>query len=241
MGFAPTGPPYVSPVLSDRGARTVGCPPTTSLHGLPGRSLCWLDVNLQPGGGTAGTTGRDPQADRAGVLGKPFARWWIRELADHLRRNTSRPITIGREALRCLQGHRRMSVQHTNTWKESPDPAFDAELARIEYAINERPDRTFAFDEFGPLCIRPTAGFCWAERHASGRTDLVSRTSVLSQPAWRIRKRSGCAGSRSTTWTGVQAHCQTLMPGVRENWICPRVPSTATRGQDSAVRGRSAP
>jgi hypothetical protein len=25
------------------------------------------------------------------------------------------------------------------------------------------------------------------------------------------------------------------MPGVRENWICPRVPSTATRGQDSAV------
>lgn len=36
------------------------------------------------------------------------------------------------------------------TWKESPDLGFDAKPARIEYAINERLDRTFAFDEFGP-------------------------------------------------------------------------------------------
>ncbi|GAA1522244.1 hypothetical protein GCM10009730_32700 [Streptomyces albidochromogenes] len=43
------------------------------------------------------------------------------------------------------------------------------------------------------------------------------RTSLRSQPACRIRKRSGCAGSRSTTWIGVDAHCHTLMPGVREN------------------------
>lgn len=28
--------------------------------------------------------------------------------------------------------------------------------------MHERPDRTFAFDEFGPLGIRPTAGSCWA-------------------------------------------------------------------------------
>jgi hypothetical protein len=71
------------------------------------------------------------------------------------------------------------------------------------------------------------------------RTDR--KTSVLSQVAWRTRKRSGFAGSRSTTWVGVQAHGQTLMPGVRENWICPRVHSTATRGQDSAMRARSGP
>ncbi|WP_442816025.1 hypothetical protein [Streptomyces sp. NBC_01205] len=47
------------------------------------------------------------------------------------------------------------------------------ELARIEYAINERPDRTFAFDEFGPLGIRPTAGSYWAER---GRPDRLPAT-----------------------------------------------------------------
>ena len=58
---------------------------------------------------------------------------------------------------------------------------------------------------------------------------------------WRIRKRSGSAGSRSTTWIGAPAHCQTLMPGMRENWICPRVPSTAIRDHDSTMRARSTP
>jgi hypothetical protein len=75
----------------------------------------------------------------------------------------------------------------------------------------------------------------------SGSDRSGSRTCVVCQPAWRIRKRSGSTGSRSTTCTGGQAHCQTLMPGVRVNRICPRVPSTATRGQDSAMRARPAP
>ena len=33
-----------------------------------------------------------------------------------------------------------------------------AKLDRIEYALTERPERSFAFDEFGPLGVRPTAG-----------------------------------------------------------------------------------
>ncbi|WP_165959488.1 hypothetical protein [Nonomuraea longispora] len=48
---------------------------------------------------------------------------------------------------------------------------------------------------------------------------------------WRIRQRSGAAGSRSTTWIGGHAHGRTPMPGTREKPIRPRVPSTATRGQ----------
>ncbi len=40
---------------------------------------------------------------------------------------------------------------------------------------------------------------------------------------------------------GAQAHCQTLTPGVRENEIGPRVPSTATRGQAAAMAARSVP
>jgi transposase len=81
-------------------------------------------------------------------LGKPFTRWSIRKLVDHLRRNISRPVRIGRETLRCLLARRGISFQRTRTWKESPDPDFEAELDRIEYAINERPHRTC--DEFGP-------------------------------------------------------------------------------------------
>ncbi len=94
------------------------------------------------------------------MLSKPFTRWSVRKLADHLRRNTARPVRIGREALRCLLARRGITFQRTKTGKESPDPAFDAKLERIEYAVNERPDRTFAFNEFGPLGIRPTADSC---------------------------------------------------------------------------------
>lgn len=112
-------------------------------------------------------------------IGKPFTRWSIRKLADHLRRNRARPILLGREALQCLLARHGISFQRTKTWKESPDPDFDAKLARIEYAINERPDRTFAFDEFGPLEIRPTAGSCWAERGRPDRLPAHPRNHLL--------------------------------------------------------------
>lgn len=39
-------------------------------------------------------------------LGKPFTRWSIRKLADHLRRNVAHPIRIGRGALRLLLARR---------------------------------------------------------------------------------------------------------------------------------------
>lgn len=112
-------------------------------------------------------------ATRPTKLGKPFTRWSVRKLADHLRRNIARPIRIGRETLRCLLARRGVSFQRTKTWKESTDPDFDAKLDRIEYALTERPDRTFAFDEFGPLGIRPTAGSCWAKE---GKPDRLPAT-----------------------------------------------------------------
>lgn len=91
-------------------------------------------------------------------LGKPFTRWSIRKLVDHLRRDVAHPIRIGREALRCLLVRRGITFQRSKTWKESTDVDFDAKLDRIEYALNERPDRTFAFDEFGPwVSGRPRA------------------------------------------------------------------------------------
>nr|WP_246342298.1 hypothetical protein [Actinomadura verrucosospora] len=100
-----------------------------------------------------------------------------------------------------------MTFQRTKTWKESEDPAFDANLDRIEYAINQRPDRTFAFDEFGPLGIRPTAGSCWA---AEGKPDQLPATfhrthgvtyfhgcySVGDDPLWGVnRRRKGAVPS----------------------------------------------
>ncbi|WP_307622900.1 helix-turn-helix domain-containing protein [Streptomyces sp. V3I7] len=102
-------------------------------------------------------------------LGQPFTRWSIRKLAAYLRRVHGRIIHIGREALRCLLLRRGITFQRTKTWKESPDPDRDVKLDRIEHVLERFPDRVFAFDEFGPLGIRPTAGSCWAKRDKPNR------------------------------------------------------------------------
>ncbi len=73
-------------------------------------------------------------------------------------------ILIGRETLRSLLARRGVTFQRTKTWKESPDPDREAKLDRIEEVLDRFPDRVFAFDEFGPLGIRPTAGSGWAAR-----------------------------------------------------------------------------
>ena len=107
---------------------------------------------------------------RPAKLGQPFTRWSLRKLVAYLHRVHGRVIRIGREALRCLLARRGVTFQRTKTWKESPDPARDAKLDRIERVMERFPDRVFAFDEFGPLGIRPTGGAGWAacghpERH----------------------------------------------------------------------------
>ena len=50
-----------------------------------------------------------------------------------------------------------------------PDPEREAKLDRIEHVLDRFPDRVFAFDEFGPLNIRPTAGSGWAEQRSPDR------------------------------------------------------------------------
>lgn len=106
-------------------------------------------------------------------LDQPFTRWSIRKLAAYLRKVHGQGIRIGREALRCLLARRGITFQCTKTWKESTDPERDVKLDRIELVLARFPNRVFAFDEFGPLGIRPTGGSCWAER---GRPHRVPAT-----------------------------------------------------------------
>jgi transposase len=88
-------------------------------------------------------------------LGQPYTRWSLRKLAAYLCKVHGRTIRIGREALRCLLARRGVTFQRIKTWKESTDPERDAKLDRIEHVIEHFSDRVFAFDEFGPLGIRP--------------------------------------------------------------------------------------
>jgi transposase len=112
---------------------------------------------------------------RPKALDLPFTRWSVRKLSAYLAgsyqhvvpgrglaRVPARRVRIGRERLRQVLSDHDVTFQRTRTWKESTDPAFEAKLARIEHVINAFADRTFAFDQFGPLSIRPHHGSGWA-------------------------------------------------------------------------------
>jgi transposase len=99
-------------------------------------------------------------------LGQPFTRWSIRKLAAHL---AAHGTTVSRERLRQLLHQHGISFQRTRTWKESADPDKEAKLDRIEQVTAAFPDRCFAFDQFGPLSIRPCHGTARARRSKPAR------------------------------------------------------------------------
>jgi transposase len=124
-------------------------------------------------------------------LGRPFTRWSIRKLAGYLHTVPVRETGIGREALRCLLARRGVTFQRTKTWKESTDPQYGTKLDRIEHVLEHLPDRVFAFDEFGPLGIRPTGGNCWAEEGRPARVLRVTRHERRTFPGlavWPVLK-----------------------------------------------------
>jgi hypothetical protein len=68
------------------------------------------------------------------------------------------------ERLRQILAEEEITFQRTKTWKESPDPLREEKLARIEWLLEHERETTFAFDEFGPLAIKPEGGSCWASK-----------------------------------------------------------------------------
>ena len=97
-------------------------------------------------------------------LGRPFSKWSIRKLAQYLATTKGGRIAVSRERLRQILAEEDITFQRTKTWKESPDPRREEKLARIEWLLEHERERTFAFDEFGPLAVKPEGGSCWAEK-----------------------------------------------------------------------------
>jgi transposase len=130
-------------------------------------------------------------------LGLPFTHWSLRKLSAYLARNRTRTVMIGRERLRQILHERRISFQRTRTWKESADPGKDAKLDRIEEVTSAFPDRCFAFDQFGPLSIRPAHGTCWARRTKPARLPATyhrTQGSVIFTAA-TASAMTGCGAS----------------------------------------------
>ncbi|MEW2288560.1 IS630 family transposase [Streptomyces sp. NPDC047841] len=149
-------------------------------------------------------------------LGQPFTRWSLRKLVAYLRKVHGHVIRIGREALRCLPARRGVTFQRTKTWKESPDPDREAKLDRIEEVLDRFPDRVFAFDEFGPLGIRPTAGSGWAEQNRPDRLPATyHRThgvryfhncySVGDDTLWGVNRRKKGAANTLAALKSIRA------------------------------------
>jgi transposase len=111
-------------------------------------------------------------------LGLPFTHFSIRKLAAYLqgrygrhdrRQAPARQIGIRRERLRQILAGHDVTFQRTRTWKESTDPDYESKLERIEEVTTRFLPRCFAFDQFGPLSIRPCHGTCWASRNHPDR------------------------------------------------------------------------
>jgi transposase len=102
-------------------------------------------------------------------LRQPFTHWSVRKLADYLATKRGRKVLVGRERLRQILIAEGITFQRTKTWKESPDPLKEQKLSRIEWALEHARARTFAFDEFGPLTIKPVGGSSWAQRRRPER------------------------------------------------------------------------
>lgn len=137
---------------------------------------------------------------RPEALGQPFTRWSLRKLVAYLADNDERVVNVGRERLRQLLAANDVTFQRTKTWKESNDPDRDAKLDRIEWVLEHHPDRTFAFDEFGPLTIRPVGGSCWAP---AGRPQ---RQPASYHKLHGVRQLHGCYSVGDDELWGVVRH-----------------------------------
>lgn len=136
---------------------------------------------------------------RPEALGLPFTRWSLRKLAAYLREGAERPVRVSAERLRQILHAHDVTFQRTRTWKESNDPERETKLARIEEVIERYPQRCFAFDEFGPLQIRPVAGSGWS------RKSRPQRQRANYNKLHGVRQFHGCYSvGEDTLWGSVR-------------------------------------
>ena len=100
---------------------------------------------------------------RPDTQGVALTRWSLPRLADHLAElgvAEISPAHLGR-----VLAEAGLSFQRTRTWKASPDPDYEAKAARVlelQAAPPADGGHVIAFDQMGPLSLRPIAGAGWA-------------------------------------------------------------------------------
>jgi transposase len=101
---------------------------------------------------------------RPDTQGAPLTRWSLPRLADHL---AEVGVQISAAHLGRVLADAGLSFQRTRTWKASPDPDYETKAARVlELRAAPPPDggAVIAFDQMGPISLRPMAGAGWARK-----------------------------------------------------------------------------
>src|SRR4051794_27098327 len=97
--------------------------------------------------------------------GAPLTRWSLPRLADYLAEQHI--VEISAAHLGRVLAEAGLSFQRTRTWKASPDPDYEAKAARVLERRAAPPadgGHVIAFDQMGPISLRPMPGAGWAPK-----------------------------------------------------------------------------
>jgi transposase len=100
---------------------------------------------------------------RPDTLGVPYTRWSLAKLSRYLR---TQGIEVSPAHLARILARNGISLQRTRSWKQSPDPDYQAKADRILALYREKPANgvVISFDEKGPESLCPKHGRGWARR-----------------------------------------------------------------------------
>src|SRR3954454_24029804 len=140
------------------------------IHDFNERGMASLDPEYRGGRARRITSEQRRQAvavagARPDAQGAPLTRWSLPRLADHLAEQGV--VEISAAHLGRVLADAGLSFQRTRTWKASPDPDYEAKAARVLQLRAAPPGdggAVIAFDQMGPISLRPMAGAGWAPR-----------------------------------------------------------------------------
>jgi transposase len=100
---------------------------------------------------------------RPDSLGVPYTRWSLSKLSCYL---AGQGIEVSPAQLGRILARNGISLQRTRSWKQSPDPDYEAKAARTLALYREQPRNgvVISFDEKGPESLCPRHGRGWARR-----------------------------------------------------------------------------
>jgi transposase len=114
---------------------------------------------------------------RPDSLGVPYTRWSLSKLSRYL---AGQGISVSPAHLGRILHRNGISLQRTRSWKQSPDPEYEAKARRILALYREQPEDgvVISFDEKGPESLCPRHGRGWAR---SGRPERHRATYTRRQ------------------------------------------------------------